>query len=101
MIGGSLDRAMDVAATLEVRGFAGARRAPRSPRPWSRHDFAFLASAVAIARARRARQAHLAPRASPPIRKSTGAPTAGTAALCLGLALAVLLPFADRRGIER
>src|ERR1700731_3199336 len=49
VIGGSLDRAMDVAATLEVRGFAGARRAPRVPRPWSRHDVAFLASAAAIA----------------------------------------------------
>ena len=49
IVGGSLDRAMDVAATLEVRGFATARRAPRIPRPWSRHDRAFLASALAIA----------------------------------------------------
>jgi energy-coupling factor transport system permease protein len=48
MIGGSLDRAMDVAATLEVRGFASARRAPRVSRPWSRHDIAFLVSAAAV-----------------------------------------------------
>ena len=44
---GALDRATDVAATLEVRGFGFARRPPRMPRPWSRHDFAFAASAVA------------------------------------------------------
>ena len=29
VVGGSLDRAMDVAATLELRGFAAARHAPR------------------------------------------------------------------------
>jgi len=48
---GALDRATDVAATLEVRGFALARRAtgPRERRPWSRHDLAFAASAVALA----------------------------------------------------
>ena len=44
-----LDRALDVAATLEVRGYGGARRPPRRPRPVSRHDLAFAASAVAIA----------------------------------------------------
>ena len=43
VVGGSLDRAMDVAATLEVRGFASARRAPRLSRSWSRHDIAFAA----------------------------------------------------------
>jgi len=48
VIGGSLDRALEVAATLEVRGFASAPRAPRTARPWSRHDLAFAASAVAI-----------------------------------------------------
>ena len=45
---GALDRATDVAATLEVRGFGVARRPPRMPRPWSRHDFAFAASALAL-----------------------------------------------------
>ncbi|HYF28724.1 MAG TPA: energy-coupling factor transporter transmembrane component T, partial [Baekduia sp.] len=37
---GALDRALDVAATLEVRGYATARRAGarRVVRPWSRHD---------------------------------------------------------------
>ena len=45
---GALDRATDVAATLEVRGFGTGVRPPRMPRPWSRHDFAFAASAVAL-----------------------------------------------------
>jgi energy-coupling factor transport system permease protein len=53
---GALDRAVDLAAALEVRGYASAPRsgASRRPRPWSRHDFAFAAaagllSAIAVA----------------------------------------------------
>ena len=45
---GALDRATDVAATLEVRGFGSGVRPPRLPRPVSRHDLAFGASAVAL-----------------------------------------------------
>ena len=45
---GALDRAVDVAATLEVRGYGAARRPQRARRPWSRHDVAFAASAVAL-----------------------------------------------------
>ena len=38
----ALDRALDIAATLEVRGYAaGTRRPPRQRRPCSRHDLAF------------------------------------------------------------
>src|SRR5437870_10755690 len=48
LLGGSLDRAMDVAATLEVRGFATASRPARAPRPWSRHDIAFGVSALVL-----------------------------------------------------
>ena len=44
----ALDRAIDVAATLELRGYGSARRAPRAHRPWSRHDLAFAAAAVAL-----------------------------------------------------
>ncbi len=100
VIGGSLDRAMDVAATLEVRGFASARRAPRSRRPWSRHDLAFLASALAIIAL--ATLGRLTSAASFSAYPEVRAPLpAATVALCVGLVLAVLLPFADRRGIER
>jgi energy-coupling factor transport system permease protein len=99
LIGGSLDRAMDVAATLEVRGFATARRAPRLPRPWSRHDIAFLASALAIVALALVGRLAGAARfdAYPEVHAPVGA---GTVALCAALLIAVLLPFADRRGVE-
>jgi energy-coupling factor transport system permease protein len=99
VIGGSLDRALEVAATLEVRGFASAPRAPRTARPWSRHDLAFAASAAAIlAIAVVGRMAGAAffnayPTVEMPI-------NTGTLVLAPALFLAVLLPFCDRRGIE-
>jgi len=90
---------MDVAATLEVRGFATARRAPRLPRPWSRHDIAFLVSAVAIASlalvGRLAGETRFD--AYPEVRAPVGA---GTIAVCVALLVAVLVPFADRRGVD-
>ena len=49
---GALDRATDVAATLEVRGFGSARRPARRRRPLSRHDLAFAASTRRDRRAR-------------------------------------------------
>ncbi|MCW3029208.1 MAG: cobalt transport protein [Solirubrobacterales bacterium] len=99
VVGGSLDRAMDVAATLEVRGFATARRAPRLPRPWSRHDIGFLASAVAILALALVGRLAGAARfdAYPEVHAPVGA---GTIGLCLALFAAILLPFADRRGVD-
>jgi energy-coupling factor transport system permease protein len=99
VIGGSLDRAMDVAATLEVRGFARARRAPRLSRPWSRHDIAFAASAAAIlGLALLGRLTAAASfRAYPMVHMALGV---GTPVLCVALAVAALLPFCDRRGID-
>jgi energy-coupling factor transport system permease protein len=99
VLAGSLDRAMDVAATLEVRGFAAAPRAPRLRRPWSRHDLAFLASAAAaLALALLGRLAGLASFTAYPL---LHAPLdAGLLALCAALVLVVALPFCDRRGIE-
>jgi energy-coupling factor transport system permease protein len=121
VVGGSLDRAMDVAATLEVRGFAGpppvhgttARglglsrlglrtradrgRGPR--RPFSRHDLAFAASAVAvIALATAGRLAGIASFDAYPRIEMALDP--GTLVLCAALLAAVLLPFCDRRGID-
>jgi energy-coupling factor transport system permease protein len=100
VLAGSLDRAMDVAATLELRGFAAAPRAPRLPRPWSRHDLAFCASALAIlALALLARLGGAASFTAYPLVRA--APIgAGLLAICAALTLAVLLPFCDRRGIE-
>jgi energy-coupling factor transport system permease protein len=49
LVAGALDRSVDVAATLELRGYA--RGAPRSPGPAqrSRHSLAFAACGLAIA----------------------------------------------------
>lgn len=111
VLAGSLDRAMDVAATLEVRGFAAARPARRTRlacrprgasaarRPFSRHDIAFAASAAAVfALATAGRLAGVAsfdayPRIEMPL-------DAGTFTLCALLLAAALLPFCDRRGID-
>jgi energy-coupling factor transport system permease protein len=114
VVGGSLDRAMDVAATLEVRGFAGpaparsssgrrrrsGRRAARPPRrPFSRHDLAFAASALAVlALATAGRTAGLASFDAYPRIEMALDP--GTLVLCGALLAAVLLPFCDRRGID-
>ena len=97
---GALDRATDVAATLEVRGYGSARRPPRAHQPWSRHDLAFAASAVAlVALTVLARLADVAAFAhAPRLVAPLGAAELG---LCLALAAVALLPFADRRGIER
>jgi len=97
---GALDRATDVAATLEVRGFALASRPGRERRPWSRHDLAFAASTLALAALGIAAAAEgwgafeAFPRLGPAI-------DAGVLGLSVALAACVLLPFADRRGVER
>ena len=44
----ALDRAVDVAAALEVRGYALGGRTARRARPWSRHDFRVAGAAVVI-----------------------------------------------------
>jgi energy-coupling factor transport system permease protein len=134
IVGGSLERAMEVAATLELRGFAiaaedrslsrrwlrlrgprgsGARMpgpragrpnthgsARRVGRPWSRHDFAFLGSALAVlALVLAGRLSGAASfEAYPLVKMQVGA---GTFVLCAALVAAVLLPFVDRRGIDQ
>jgi energy-coupling factor transport system permease protein len=45
----SLDRAVDVAAALELRGYGFAQRPARVRRPWSRHDLRVTFAAVVIA----------------------------------------------------
>jgi energy-coupling factor transport system permease protein len=47
-LSGALDRAVDVAAALEVRGYALAGRPAHARRPWSRHDMSVCAAAVAV-----------------------------------------------------
>src|SRR2546423_4028302 len=45
----ALDRAVDVAAALELRGYGSAARPARVHRPWSRHDIRIAAAAFALA----------------------------------------------------
>jgi energy-coupling factor transport system permease protein len=97
---GVLDRALDVAAALEVRGYGAARRPPPMSAPWSRHDLAFAASAVGLlVLAVIARIGGLVPfQAYPLLHSPAGVPELVLAAAILACAL---LPFADRRGIAR
>jgi energy-coupling factor transport system permease protein len=97
---GVLDRALDVAAALEVRGYGAARRPPRFTRPYSRHDLAFLASALATAALIvAARLGGWAPFDAYP---SLWAPVdPAVIAVSAGVLALTLAPFADRRGIER
>jgi energy-coupling factor transport system permease protein len=96
---GFLDRALDVAAALEVRGYGAAQRPPRHRSAYSRHDIAYLASAAGVlVLAVTARLPGLAPFAAYPTLRL---PVSGAeVAISAGLLVCALLPFADRRGIE-
>jgi energy-coupling factor transport system permease protein len=97
---GALDRAVDVAATLEVRGYGGGGRPARRVRPWSRHDFAFAASAVAVALlGLAAAVGGWEPFAAYP--RTVAPMDAGVVMLAAALFACAVLPFADRRGIGR
>jgi len=98
---GALDRAGDVAAALEVRGYGAAhRRAPRAARrPWSRHDVAFAASAGAIvALSVVGALAGVGALTAYPALVAAWGPA--EAVLSAALVACALAPFADRRGIE-
>jgi energy-coupling factor transport system permease protein len=97
---GSLDRAVDIAAALEVRGYGVAGRPPRTRRAWSRHDLAFAASAAALvalgigARLTGTAAFDAYPRLVVPF-------GAGEAIAAAALAACALAPFLDRRGVAR
>lgn len=95
---GALDRAVDVAATLEVRGYGAARRPPAVHRPWSRHDLAFAASTLALAvLAALVHARGLAGfEAYPRVSMEAGP---GPLLALSALAAVLLAPFADRRGV--
>jgi energy-coupling factor transport system permease protein len=99
-----LDRALDVAAALEVRGYATARRPRRGGglglARWSRHDLGFAASALAILGLSIGGRVFgwLGFTAYPTLSVATGFDAIAVSAAVLVCALA---PFADRRGIAR
>jgi energy-coupling factor transport system permease protein len=96
----ALDRAIDVAATLEVRGYGAAGAARPARAPWSRHDLAFAAATVVVvALAVSARIAGVADfNAYPSLSAPLGA---GELAFAAVLVVVALAPFLDRKGIER
>ena len=100
---GALDRALDVAATLEVRGYAtpsAAGRVRPLREPWSRHDLAFAASSLALlALALGARLLDVAAFDAYPRTVVVSGPAEWL--LAVAIVAVALLPFADRRGIER
>jgi energy-coupling factor transport system permease protein len=97
---GVLDRALDVAATLELKGYGAARRPPRLRRGYSRHDVEVVAAAVAVAvLAVGARIAGAVPFTAYPTLRM---PLSGReVAIAVALVAFALAPFLDRRGIER
>jgi energy-coupling factor transport system permease protein len=96
--GGALDRALDVAATLEVRGYGSARRGGAHGRPWSRHDFAFMASALALVALTVAVRVTGAADFEP-YPELHGAGVAEAAAVGAAYVVLALAPLASRRGI--
>jgi energy-coupling factor transport system permease protein len=95
---GALDRALDVAATLEVRGYGSARRGGGPGRPWSRHDLAFVLSAVVlVALTVGGRVAGVA--GFDPYPELHGDGVVGAGVLAGAIALTALAPFAARKGI--
>jgi energy-coupling factor transport system permease protein len=94
-LSGALDRAVEVAAALEVRGYSTGGRPERDPRPWSRHDLSVACAAFAVALA--AVALSVADVGSvevyPRIEIAFGAPEA---LLCVLLLAAVALPFVNR-----
>lgn len=93
----AMDRALDVAATLETRGYGrAAARTDALRRPWSRHDLAFLASAVAVVAVAVASR-ETAPFAAFP--RVDWRVDGGVVLTALLLVVAILAPFADRRGV--
>ena len=101
LVAGSLDRAVDVAATLELRGYSLPVRAAVAPAGRSRHDRSFVAAGIAIAAmaglARLAGAGGFDP--YPEIAIDAGA---GTLVLAVALPLVALAPFARApRGAAR
>lgn len=99
---GALERALDVAGALELRGYGlpGARRSAPGPAPWSRHDLAFAASAAGIVALLALGQLGGAAAFgwSPRLQ---AAPPGAAAALSVALLVVALAPLADRRGVAR
>jgi energy-coupling factor transport system permease protein len=96
-VAGALERAVEVAAALEVRGYALAGRPARSRRRWSRHDFRVAGAALAVAACAIAAAISGAGSVEPYPRLEL-AVGPWEAALAIVLIGAAALPFAGRAG---
>jgi energy-coupling factor transport system permease protein len=99
-VSGALERSLDVAAVLEMRGYGAGSRTRRARPPRSRHDVAFAAAAAGLLGL--ALLAALTPAgafAAYPL--VSIALTPGTLLLAVAIPAIALAPFADRRGIDR
>jgi energy-coupling factor transport system permease protein len=99
-VAGALDRSLDIAAVLEMRGYAAGGRARRLQTPRSRHDLLFTACSILLlavaALALATGNAHFD--AYPLVSMSSGPVVYAVAA---GLVALAVVPFLDRRGIEQ
>jgi energy-coupling factor transport system permease protein len=95
-LAGALDRAVEVAAALELRGYASAGKPPRYATAWSRHDVRVATSAAAIALTAVVTRVAGAGAFDAYPSLEVGANPAGVATLVL-LPLFALAPFAGAR----
>lgn len=102
-LAGSLDRAVDVAAALEVRGYALGGHTARRPRAWSRHDIRVAAAAAAIALAAVVGLIAGVGRVEPypSLQVTTGFEEVGLATAVLLIALAPFAGRGARMGVAR
>ncbi len=103
LLAGSLDRAVDVAATLELRGYSLSGRRPEQQREPSRHDARFYLAAVAVLAAAIVGKAHGADdfHTYPTIQIRFGPGTAGVCAVVLASGLAPWRPRGRGADVRR
>jgi energy-coupling factor transport system permease protein len=93
---GALERSVELAAALEVRGYGALGRFPASRAPWSRHDLSFAsAAALLVALCVSARFAGLASFEPYPLLQMDGGPV--DVAFAAALPLLAVVPFRRRR----
>lgn len=97
VVAGALDRSLDVAAALEVRGYGLAARRRRPRRALSRHDLAFAAAALGLLCLAVAVASGVARFDPYPLIRGAWGPV--IVLVALAMPIVALAPFADRRGI--
>jgi len=97
VVAGALDRSLDVAAALEVRGYGLAAQRRRPRRAVSRHDLAFAMAGLGLLCFALLASSGVARFDPYPLPRGSWGPA--TVLVALALPIVALGPFADRRGI--